>query len=86
MQVALEHGVPTTKRDVFLDHVKNQAEIRREFRELLKLAKRRGYAVGIGHPYPETLRVLKQELPKLDAVGISLVPVSQIVAMQKNDG
>ncbi len=86
MQVALENGVPTTKRDVFLDHVKNRAEIRREFRELLKLAKRRGYAVGIGHPYPETLKVLKQELPKLDAMGISLVPVSQIVAMQQQEG
>jgi hypothetical protein len=86
LQIALEHGLPATKRDVFLDHVKSRSAIKREFRDLLQLAKKRGYAVGIGHPYAETLRVLKQELPKLDSMGISLVPVSQIVSMQKGNG
>jgi polysaccharide deacetylase 2 family uncharacterized protein YibQ len=82
-QVAEENGLPSVNRDVFLDHVQNRKAIRKEFRRLLKLAKKQGFAVGIGHPHPETLAVLKSELSKLDAKGIRLVPVSQIIKLQQ---
>ncbi len=82
-QVAAEKLLPTVRRDVFLDNVRTRTAIKNEFRRLLQLAKKRGYAVGIGHPYPETMQVLKQELARLSSKGIRLIPVSEIVALQK---
>ncbi len=84
-KIAAENGLPTALRDVFLDDVRNEKAIRKEFRRLLRLARKHGYAVGIGHPYPETIAVLKMEISKLDSRGIKLIPASQIVGMQKVD-
>jgi len=84
-RVAVEKQLPTARRDVFLDNVRSKSAIKKEFKRLLKLARKQGYAVAIGHPYPTTMRVLKQELAKLPASGIRLIPVSQIVQMQMGD-
>jgi polysaccharide deacetylase 2 family uncharacterized protein YibQ len=81
-QVAREHQVPVARRDVFLDNDRNPAAIERQFRELLRLARRQGYAVGIGHPYEETMELLKQELPRLEAEGVRLIHVSELVQHQ----
>ncbi len=85
-EVAAEKELPTARRDVFLDNVRDKRAIKQEFKRLLRLAKKRGYAIGIGHPYPETMAVLKQELAKLGSSGIKLIPVSEIVKLQKGDG
>jgi uncharacterized protein len=85
MAAAIERELPTAMRDVFLDHVPDKRAIRKEFRRLIRLAKKHGYAVGIGHPHPATMAVLKQELAKLDSSGVKLIPVSQIVKMQHGD-
>ncbi|MCP3671094.1 MAG: divergent polysaccharide deacetylase family protein [Gammaproteobacteria bacterium] len=82
-QVAVEKLLPAVRRDVFLDNVRTKTAIKNEFRRLLQLAKKRGYAVAIGHPYPETMQVLKQELAGLSSKGIRLIPISEIVALQK---
>ncbi len=84
-RVAREKQLPTVRRDVFLDNVRSKSAIKKEFNRLLKLAKKQGYAVGIGHPYPVTMRVLKQELARLSASGIRLIPLSQMVQMQMGD-
>lgn len=79
-QIALEHELPVMRRHVFLDHQRDEQLIRRQFMQLVRLAHRNGHAVGIGHPYPETLAVLEQLLPQLEGFGIRLVPVSQLIA------
>lgn len=78
-QLANENWVPNLRRDVFLDNDRNPDKIRFHFRRLIKKAKKNGLAVAIGHPFPETMAVLEQELPKLRAQGIRLLPVSQLV-------
>lgn len=77
--VALEHGLPTTRRDVFLDSATDTDSIRRQFARLLAVAQQQGSALAIGHPYPSTLQVLNEVLPQLDALGVRLVPVSQLI-------
>jgi hypothetical protein len=72
-------GVPTTTRDVFLDNVREVPAIAREIRKLAGMARRRGSAVGICHPYPETLAALRQEAEVLRQQGIEVVPVSQLL-------
>jgi polysaccharide deacetylase 2 family uncharacterized protein YibQ len=42
-------------------------------------AKRKGWAVTIGHPHPETIAALREALPRLQARGIQLVVVSDVV-------
>lgn len=83
---AREKGIPSIRRDVFLDHHRDVVKIRKQFRRLLNLAKRRGYAVAIGHPYPETLAMLEAELPSLAAQGIELVAVSTLIQAHKPQG
>ena len=80
MQLARESGVPAIRRDVFLDNRLSAENILHEFERLKALAKRRGSALGIGHPYAETLVVLERELPKLVDQGFELVPVSALLA------
>ena len=74
--IAIENGVPSLSRDVFLDHDINETSIEAQFNRLIKLARRNGHAIGIGHPHPETLAVLQKMLPKLRQLNIQLVPVS----------
>jgi len=71
-------GITTLRRDVFLDNSRDEAAIRLQFVELINIAKRRGYATGIAHPYPETIMVLKEMLPALEKEGIELVFASDI--------
>jgi len=77
-RVAEDNGIPTATRNVFLDHVVEPIAIRRQFGKLVHIARKRGSAIGIAHPHPETLRVLARNLPKLKRYGIRLVPVSRL--------
>lgn len=78
-EVARELKVPTATRHVFLDDVATEAAVRRQVAELAEAAETRGIAIGIGHPYPVTLRVLEEELPELKARGFRLVRASDVV-------
>ena len=57
-------GVPTTRRHVFLDNDSNQGLIKNQLDKLVTMAREKGMAVGIGHARPNTLAVLKKEIPE----------------------
>lgn len=78
-EVARKHGLVAGGRDVFLDNERDLHRINTQFNELLRIARRRGYAIAIGHPYPETIAYLQQVLPLLDEAGIEVVPVSALL-------
>jgi hypothetical protein len=82
LRLARENGIPSVRRDVFLDDDRDDASIAREFDRLKRLAKTRGLAIGIGHPHPETLAFLERELPGLGEQGFELVSVSEYVALK----
>ncbi|MBQ0725609.1 MAG: divergent polysaccharide deacetylase family protein [Cycloclasticus sp.] len=75
-KMAIEQGVPTISRDIFLDHKVEAASIKAQFERLIQLALKEGHAVGIGHPHAETISVLREMLPLLKAENINLVPIS----------
>lgn len=81
-EVARRFGVPTLNRDVFLDNVAEVEAIAHEIRRLEGKARHQGMAIGICHPYPETLEALRRELPGLVARGITVVPVSVLLQKQ----
>ena len=70
--------IPFAQRDVFLDHRVEVKFIRKQLKELVRIAQRNGYAVGIGHPHSLTYQVLHEMLPDLQKE-IRLVPASEIV-------
>ncbi len=83
-QIAAETGVPNLRRNVFLDADRAPASIRAQFARLLAIARREGIALGIGHPYPETLAFLEQALPQLSAgEHVKLVSVRALIAAQQ---
>lgn len=77
--VARSSGVLTARRNVFLDNERDPEYIRARVKELIRVAKKDGSAIAIGHPYPETIEVLREVLPGLEAQGISVVPLSELL-------
>jgi polysaccharide deacetylase 2 family uncharacterized protein YibQ len=83
--VAERKNVPYLKRDVFLDNEKDMAYIQSQFNELIQIAKRKGSAIAIGHPHPETVAVLQDQLDKLDKHGVRLVSLKEMLDQQQGD-
>ena len=78
---AAEHdGVPSAYRNVpFLDDVREASAIRRQLELAIHGAKEKGEAIAIGHPHNETLQVLREMLPQVQAQGVQLVHASALV-------
>jgi polysaccharide deacetylase 2 family uncharacterized protein YibQ len=76
---AAASGVPHLSRQVFLDNEPTSMAIDREFQLLLGRAVQEGLAVGIGHPYPETIAYLRRALPAARCRGIRLALVSEVL-------
>lgn len=70
-------GVTAVERHVFLDNEPLREEINLQLRELVNRAKKNGYALAIGHPYPATLASLKAWRPT--EVGVELVSIREYI-------
>jgi polysaccharide deacetylase 2 family uncharacterized protein YibQ len=78
-QVTRDARVPTGSRDVFLDDDPSEEAVRRQVRLLARLSERRDYVIGIGHVYPTTVRVLRDEIPRLSAEGYEFLFASEVL-------
>lgn len=78
-RLAKENNVPYLTRDVFLDHKQDIKSIRKQFIQLIKVAKRNGSALGIGHPHINTIEVLMKELPHLNEYGVKMVSIKSLI-------
>jgi hypothetical protein len=78
-QVARELGVRTAQRQVFLDNETDTNKIAQQLHRLAALARESGSAIGIGHPYPETVQSLRNTLPEIRQTGVEIVPISRLV-------
>ncbi len=82
--IADKMGIPYQTRDIFLDNKRNISAINKQMRIVERIADKRGYAIAIGHPYPETIAVLKEWLATRENRGYELVPVSSLMKTSKN--
>jgi len=78
LELARELGIPATGRQLFLDNDPEPDRIRQALERLKAVALKKGSALGIGHPYPTTLEVLRTWLPEAQQAGFDLVPVSSV--------
>lgn len=67
------------ERNIFLDNTMEAQYIKDQIMSLVDLAKKQGFAIGIGHDRKLTLEILKEMLPKLSQEGIKFVPLSELV-------
>ncbi|WP_299775963.1 divergent polysaccharide deacetylase family protein [uncultured Pseudoteredinibacter sp.] len=79
-QLAEQNNIPSASRDVFLDNSRDHQDILAQLEKAIKHAKRTGYAIVIGHPYPETLEVLERLTPPLRIAGIEFVHISTLLS------
>ena len=72
-------GVPTARRNVFLDNEDDEEKILKQLMELVERAEKSGAAIGIGHVKLKTLHVLEEEIPKLQKKGFVFEFVSKML-------
>ena len=63
-------SMPYIARDVFLDHDGSKAAVRKQLKYAVELAKKRSYAIAIGHPHKNTLEVLQESAKLLQEVEV----------------
>ncbi|HKU67175.1 MAG TPA: divergent polysaccharide deacetylase family protein [Candidatus Baltobacteraceae bacterium] len=77
--VAQDDGVPSAKRDVFLDNQASVAYTESMLERAVEVAKRNGSAIAIGHPKPTTLAAIRDLYPKMQAEGVTFVLAQSLV-------
>ncbi|MFH1479116.1 MAG: divergent polysaccharide deacetylase family protein [Candidatus Omnitrophota bacterium] len=84
-KVAKETKVKFIERDVFLD-ITDQTDaldlkgyVKKQLQELVDTAKKNKKAVGVGHNLEITLNAIKEYIPEMEAQGIKIVPLKEIV-------
>ncbi len=79
-KLAKDKGLYAGRRDIFLDNENSSSYVSARMNELIALAKRKGYAIGIGHVTKQvTANVLAEMLPQLKKENIEIVPASALV-------
>ena len=67
---AKKYSMPYIARDVFLDHDGSKAAVRKQLKYAIELAKKRSYAIAIGHPHKNTIEVLQESTKLLQEVEV----------------
>jgi len=83
-KVAQEYQIPNLARDVFLDHEISEEAVDREFKRLIRIARKTGTAIAIGHPHEVTVSYLERELPKLGEQGVAIATISALWMIRNN--
>jgi polysaccharide deacetylase 2 family uncharacterized protein YibQ len=71
-------GLRAGRRQIVVDHAAGEAGDRARWDEVAWWAERRGEVIVIAHGHPLTARLLREYVPRWEARGIRLVPVSQL--------
>lgn len=84
LRTAQSLHMPTASRNVFLDNRRDAHAILGRLAELQRHALNQGHAIGIGHPYRETIQAVQVFVSSLDAGAVDLVHVSRL--LEKESG
>ncbi|MCD6319425.1 MAG: divergent polysaccharide deacetylase family protein [Candidatus Desulfofervidaceae bacterium] len=77
-QIARRMGIPSVKRDIFIDATLDVAGMKQRIEALKRWAKSKGEVVAICHPHLTTLMVIREELLPLTAE-FRFVTVSELI-------
>jgi polysaccharide deacetylase 2 family uncharacterized protein YibQ/uncharacterized protein YneF (UPF0154 family) len=75
-KVLKNFGLKYVARDVFLDHHSDKKYIKKQIQKAIKVAKKNGHAIAIGHPHKNTIQALYES--KSLFKDVELVQVNQV--------
>jgi polysaccharide deacetylase 2 family uncharacterized protein YibQ len=81
-KMAKESGMAWAYNNRFLDATASRDAIDHQLDEIEKIAKKTGYAVAMGSAYPVTIERVAAWIPKAEAKGFAIAPVSAIADKQ----
>jgi len=82
-RVARKLGVPCVRNDLFLDN--RDEETRSAMRRLVRIAKRRGYSVGIMHVKRKSLEDLRWFKDEVEREGVKMINVSKLIEIVSDE-
>jgi polysaccharide deacetylase 2 family uncharacterized protein YibQ len=78
------YHIPFFERNIFLDNIQNVAYIQNQLKKAVKIAKKRGYAIAIGHPHNATIKALQNSADILKDVDV--ISINQLYKLKiKNE-
>lgn len=83
LNTARQFGIRSETRDIFVDHDLSEQVMQQQLQLAQAVAKRRGSAVVIAHPFPETLKVLEQWLPQAKQQGYEFVFITRLLDIRQ---
>lgn len=79
-EAARDEHVAAASRDIVIDAYEEQSYVDYMLRQAVRLARRTGVAIAVGHAYPETYEALRRNLDHLVADNdVQIVPVGELV-------
>ena len=78
--LARKMGLRAAYRNVFLDSTVGVDFSKKQIIDLFRLSQKRGRAIGIGHPFPETLEALREDIRLLKKYRVTPVFASEIIS------
>jgi len=76
------YKIPFFSRNIFLDDIENENYIKNQLKKAIDIAKKRGYAIAIGHPHKITLETLKNSKKLLNQVDV--IYIDELAKYAKN--
>jgi hypothetical protein len=80
-KIARQFGDAYIARDIFIDNIHTQEAIHQQLKKAVRLAKKRGYAVAIGHPHSLTIRSIANAKDIL--ADVELLYIDEFYAMKR---
>lgn len=78
-KTAEEMNIKTAERDVFIDHIQSYDHSMFQIRRLINIAKRKGNAIAIGHPFKTTFKAIADSIKLIRSEGVEIVFVKDLV-------
>lgn len=76
-EMASKYGMPYIGRNIFLDNEQNFEYIQNQLKKAIRIAKKNGYAIAIGHPHQATIKTLaksKHLVKDLELIYLNQLP------------
>jgi polysaccharide deacetylase 2 family uncharacterized protein YibQ len=77
--LAKKMNIRTAHKDVFIDHIQTYSHSMEQIRKLVEVAQMKGQAIAIGHPFPTTLRAIRDSINYIRSKGVKVVPVKTLL-------
>ena len=77
-KLAKDGGLAALRRDVFLDNDDDLQKIEVQWKRLVKIARKKGYAIALAHPRKNTVKFLQKKIE--NNKDVTIVPITELIS------